>query len=165
MHTPPLLMDAQATELLGRNRLMSELLRAGLEVALPARDRGIDLLAYVDLSSKVQTFVAVPIQMKAASRASFSIDRKYAKISNLILAHVWHLNAPEKAITYALRYPQAIAVAEKMGWTQTNSWVNGGYYSTSNPSKRLCALLEEYRMSSTSWWDCVVGTSGISDEL
>lgn len=96
MHTSPLLMDAQATELLGRNRLMSELLRGGLEAALPARDGGIDLRAYVDLSSKVQTFVAVPIQMKAASRASFSIDRNYAKISNLILAHVGILMPQKK---------------------------------------------------------------------
>ena len=42
-------MDTQTTELVGRNFLVSELLRAGLEVARPERDRGIDLVAYVDL--------------------------------------------------------------------------------------------------------------------
>ena len=44
-----LAVDSQVIELLGRNRLVSELLRAGLEVAIPARDRGIDLIAYLDL--------------------------------------------------------------------------------------------------------------------
>ena len=151
-----MLMDTQTTELLGRNRLMSELLRAGLEVALPARDRGVDLIAYADLSSKVRSFVAIPIQMKAASKRSFSVDKKYAKISNLMLAHVWHLDTPDKAVTYALRYPEAVAIAEEMGWTKTASWERGGY-STSNPSKNLCALLEAHRMSPTSWWNCVVG--------
>ena len=149
-------MDTQTTELLGRNRLMSELLHAGLEVALPARDRGVDLIAYADLSSKVQSFVAIPIQMKAASKRSFSVDKKYAKISNLMLAHVWHLDTPDKAVTYALRYPEAVAIAEEMGWTKTASWERGGY-STSNPSKNLCVLLEAHRMSPVNWWNCVVG--------
>ncbi|MBN1885820.1 MAG: hypothetical protein JW876_09910 [Candidatus Krumholzibacteriota bacterium] len=61
-------MDTQVIELLGRNRIIDELLRAGLEVALPERDRGIDPVAYADLESKVDAFVARPIQMKAASR-------------------------------------------------------------------------------------------------
>jgi hypothetical protein len=42
-------MDTQLTELIGRNWLVNELLRAGLEVATPLRDRGIDLIAYFDL--------------------------------------------------------------------------------------------------------------------
>ncbi len=33
-------MDTQVTEILGRNWLINELLRAGLEVATPLRDRG-----------------------------------------------------------------------------------------------------------------------------
>ena len=34
--------DSQVIELLGRNLLVAELLQAGLEVALPIRDRGLD---------------------------------------------------------------------------------------------------------------------------
>lgn len=48
-------------EILGRNRLVDELLVAGLEVALPLRDRGIDLIAYVDLAAVASRFAAVPI--------------------------------------------------------------------------------------------------------
>jgi len=40
----PMTRDSQVIELLGRNLLVAELLQAGLEVALPIRDRGIDLV-------------------------------------------------------------------------------------------------------------------------
>jgi len=76
-------MDAQLVEMLGRHRLIAELLRANLEVAIPARDRGIDLIAYADLETQVTRFSACPIQLKAALGGSFSVDRKYAKFSRL----------------------------------------------------------------------------------
>ena len=122
-------MDTQVVELLGRNHLTGEIFRAGLEVARPVRDRGIDLIAYADLESKVETFVARPIQMKAASRRSFSLNRKYAKVRNLLIAYVWHLADPEDMVTFALSYAEARAVADKMGWTKTESWRKGSYRS------------------------------------
>ncbi len=45
--------DTQKTELLGRNRLIDELLRDGMEVAAPIRDLGVDLVDYADLTSSV----------------------------------------------------------------------------------------------------------------
>lgn len=156
-------MDTQTTELLGRNRLMDELLLAGLEVALPARDRGVDLIAYVDLESKISKFVATPIQMKAASTRSFAIDRKYSKISNLVIVYVWGLQAPQHAETYALTYREALAIAKTMGWTITDSWTINGKYSTSRPSLKLCKLLLPYRMSSVKWWEKI--TSNIKDQI
>jgi hypothetical protein len=76
----PKIKNTQVVELIGRNRLGSEILRDGLDVAVPARDRGIDLIAYADLSSNVKTFIARSIQMKASSEASFSIDRQYKRL-------------------------------------------------------------------------------------
>jgi len=38
-------MDTQTIEILGRNRLVTELISAGIEVALPLRDHGVDLIA------------------------------------------------------------------------------------------------------------------------
>lgn len=154
-------MDTQTIELLGRNRLMDELLLAGLEVALPARDRGVDLIAYVDLESKSSRFVATPIQMKAASTQSFSIDRKYSKISNLVIAYVWGLRSPQHAETYALTYGEALTVAETLTWTKTNSWAKGKY-SRSTPSKQLYDLLQPYKMSSGAWWQKI--TSNIQEQ-
>jgi hypothetical protein len=129
-----------------------------LEVALPARDRGVDLIAYLDLESSVSKFVAAPIQMKAASTHAFSLDKKYLRIKNLIFAYVWGLQKPEHAVTCALTYHEALAVAEKMGWVNTGSWENGRY-STSAPSKKLRELLQPYKMSPMAWQQKVVGPS------
>lgn len=144
-------MDTQTIELLGRNRLVNELLVAGLEVAIPLRDRGMDLIAYVDLAVKTSKFAAVPIQMKAASTRAFSIDAKYEKISNLVIAYVWGLHAPEHAQIFALTYAEAVGVAMAMKWTTTASWVKGNKYSTSAPSKKLCKLLAPFKMSPEAW--------------
>lgn len=147
-------MDSQSIEILGRNRLLEELIRAGLEVAIPVRDRGVDLIAYADLESKVDSFVARPIQMKAASRRNFGVNMKYAKFPNLLLAHVWNLAMPKEIVTFALSYPEACAVADQMGWTTTASWASGRYENT-RPGAKLRALLEPYRMTPERWWDRV----------
>jgi hypothetical protein len=145
-------------ELLGRNQLTDELLRAGLEVARPVRDRGIDLIAYADLESKVEAFVARPIQMKAASQRSFSLNKKYEKFPNLLIAHVWHLDLPDDVRTYALSYAEAFGVAEKMGWTRTSSWLDNGVYSNTRPGVKLRELLEPFRMTSERWWQRVTAS-------
>jgi hypothetical protein len=63
-------MDAQLVEMLGRHRLIAELLRANLEVAIPARDRGIDLIAYADLGTQVTRFSACPISRRPSAGRS-----------------------------------------------------------------------------------------------
>src|SRR5579859_5329861 len=152
--------DTQLVELAGRNWLASELMRAGIEVARPERDRGIDLIAYVDLDERVGDFTACPIQMKAATDQVFSLDPKYAKFPGLILAYVWHLADSSKTTCYALTYDEALSVAQRMEWTETDSWLRGGSkgkrgYSTTRPSKRLQALLAPYEMDLNKWWQKV----------
>lgn len=146
-------MDTQLIEIIGKNRLINELLHAGLEVATPMRDRGIDLMAYVDINEDNTSFMARPIQMKAASNQSFSVFKKYSKVRGLLMAYVWHLNDPAKAVTYALTYPECVQVAEEMKWTETAAWKYGGGYSATNPSRKLCRLLEQYRMTPQAWKD------------
>ena len=143
-------------EVLGRGCLIDQLLRAGLEVALPERDRGVDLIVYADLSVHVDRFSAKPIQMKAASKRSFLLNQKYKRISDLIIAYVWHIDAPQQTVIYALTYDQAFSIAEELGWTRTASWAKGNYF-TSSPSKRIEALLEPFRMTPTKWRELVVG--------
>ena len=154
-------MDTQTVEILGRNRLVDELLLAGLEVALPQRDRGIDLIAYADLAAVTSKFVAVPIQMKAASSRAFSINAKYEKISNLVIAYVWGLQAPEHAKSFALTYTEAVDIAKAMKWTATPSWAKGSY-STSAPSKKLCELLAPFEMSPEAWRKKISSVSRIA---
>jgi hypothetical protein len=149
--------DKQVVELLGRNRLVDELLRAELEVAFPARDRGIDLIVYADKGQGVQTFVARPIQMKAASIRSFGIDRKYASFPNLILAYIWYVRDAGKTTTCALTYAEAISIAEQLGYTKSPSWGKGRYDRTA-VGGRLLKMLEEHRMTPAKWRAIVIGT-------
>lgn len=160
-------LDTQVVELMGRHRLMNELLRDGLEVAAPIRDRGVDVIAYADLSVQVARFSAKPIQMKAFSTAGFSVATKYSRISDLLMAYVWHVNEQSPAVTYALTYADAVKVGEAMGWTETNAWKDGGVYSTTKPSERLKALIEPFRVIPGRWRSLVLGeppavTSGVS---
>lgn len=151
-------LDTQVVEILGRQRLIGELLRDRLEVATPVRDRGVDLIAYADLSCQVARFAARPIQMKASTASAFGVFSKYERVADLLLAYVWHLGDPAAAVTYAMTYPQAVALADAQGWTTTPSWESGGY-TTSKPSQQLLQLLEPYRMGPGRWWQLVTGTA------
>ena len=143
--------DGQIIERRGRHRLIDEFLQARLEVALPIRDRGVDLLVYADLTTDAKTFTARPIQMKAASGQSFGLDQKYSRFPDLIIAYVWNLANPERAVTYAVTYNEAVEIADSMEWTATPSWVDGGAYVTNAPSVRLLHLLEPHRMTPETW--------------
>jgi hypothetical protein len=144
-------MDSQTTEIIGRNFLVSQLVRDGLEVARPERDRGVDLIAYLDLDEAGGGFVATPIQMKAATTGSFGIARKYEKFSRMLFAHIWRVHEPQESCVYALTYHEALGVAEAMGWTSTDSWTIKGKYDTTQPSRRLMALLDIYLIGPGDW--------------
>ena len=156
-------LDTQLIELAGRNWLASTLQRAGIEVARPERDRGVDLIAYVDRDRRVSRFVACPIQMKAATEASFSLYPRYSDFPGIFLAYVWYLGRPAETKSYALTYDEALRVAKQMGWTKTSSWLHGGKgrmrgYSTTKPPERLRSLLAAYEMNSDGWWLKVNGS-------
>lgn len=147
-------MDSQQIEIAGRNRLVSELLAASIEVARPERDRGIDLIAYLDRRGRDRTFRAIPIQMKASSAECFSINAKYRKTSGLIMAYIWHIATPDRAVTYAISYTQALQVASRMRYTNTESWRRGSYF-TSRPSVKLRELLNKHRATPQLWRNLV----------
>jgi hypothetical protein len=95
-------------------------------------------------------FVACPIQMKAASGAVFSVDRKYNKFDGIIIAFVWYVGQAGQTRTYALSQAEATNVAKTMGYTRTDSWRQGRYVST-RPSPRLEQLLDPFLMSPAKW--------------
>lgn len=160
-------MDGQLVELAGRNWLVSQLLQAGLEVARPERDRGIDLIAYADLDHEVADFVACPIQMKASTTQSFSVYKKYAMFRRLILAYVWNLGDPTLTQCYALTYPEAVGIATAMGWTKTDSWLTGAKngtpgYATTKVSAHLSTLLGPFNMTPEKWRAKVLGIVAVA---
>jgi hypothetical protein len=151
-------MDSRLVELIGRNYLTAELLKAGLEVATPARDRGVDLIAYIDLDEENGKFRARPIQLKAALGRAFSIDRKYAKFPDLLLAYVWGLRDLTSSQCHLMSHAQSLEIGDAMGWTKTMSWKKG-YYVTTSPSKKLLNLLAPYRVIDGSLRGRVFGMS------
>ncbi len=64
-------MDKADIGALGEHLVTIELLRRGVEVAVPTVDRGIDLIAFTASPS----FRAAPIQVKAMPGANFTIHR------------------------------------------------------------------------------------------
>jgi hypothetical protein len=78
-------LESQVVEILGRNWIINELMKAGIEVASPIRDHGIDLIAYLDQEKQNPKYISRPIQLKASSQESFSMDQKYQKMNGLLL--------------------------------------------------------------------------------
>lgn len=139
--------DSQLVEIAGKHLLISRLVAAGFEVAEPLRDKGIDLIVYRD----EEKFVASPLQMKASTHESFSLDRKYEKFPNLLIAYVWKVNTGDKSEVYLLTFNQALKVMEAKGYSQTDSWTKKGYYFVRDAGRELKALLEPYRMDTQNW--------------
>lgn len=81
-------MDTQVVELMGRNFLINQLLSGGIEVAIPVRDKGIDLIVYLDDESLSNGYSARPVQIKAASWRVFTIDKKYERFPHLLLTYI-----------------------------------------------------------------------------
>ena len=146
-------MDKQIVELLGRNRLVDEILCADFEVALPIRDRGIDLIVYADLGADVKKFISRPVQLKTYSKCGFRVDRKYEKIRDLLMAYVWL----SESSTYVCSVEESVIVANKMEWTKNPSWEKGQSWTTTSPGKKLRSLLEPFRMTPEKWRQKLLG--------
>ena len=144
----------QGVEILGREWLIRELHRAGIETASPERDKLIDLIAY---TTNVSLHKSVPIQMRAASKRLFGVNRKHSEIAGLLLVYVWNLQSDEPQEAYAMTYAEAEKIAYTMGWTKTLSWERGDYF-TSNPSEELLRLLEPFRMTPAKWQERIRGS-------
>ena len=140
-------LDSQLVEVAGKHLLISRLAAAGLEVAEPIRDKGADLIVYCDSGS----FVARPVQLKASSRESFSLDAKYRKIPRLLIAYVWNVQEQERAEVYALTFAQAEKILESKHYDRTDSWQKKGYYFVRDAGAELKELLKPYKMSASSW--------------
>jgi hypothetical protein len=135
-------------ELIGRSLLVGELLRDSLEVALPERDRGIDLIAYLEGDPSGAPFIARPIQLKARTAPAFSVASKYEP--SLLLAYLWNVDRPRDLEAFCMTYVEAFTIAKAMAWTNTASW-KAGLYRMSPPSAKLRGLLEPHRMAPGRW--------------
>ena len=150
--------DTQLTELAGRFALISQLTKDGLEVALPIRDRGIDLVVYADLEEQGTQFVACPIQLKVTTGRRFDLDSKYARIANLLLVYVWDVQEADQSRTYALTYSEALDIYTKRGFTKTATWEKGKY-SVPSPGPGLVKMLEPFLMKPEGWRERILSAA------
>ena len=134
-------LNSQQIEILGRNFLVSLLIADGLEVALPVRDRGVDLIAYSDIPKDGSKFRAVPIQLKAFRKAGFNLDIKYSKFPNLLMAYVWNSTEPSKSELYLMTYGQAVDLAAQL----SPYFSKHGKYARTSDSSNLNMVLKPYK--------------------
>jgi hypothetical protein len=134
-------LDSQQIGIIGKQIAIAHLLAADLEVAVPIRDRGIDLIVYRDRAED-GVFRACPIQLETASEAVFGLDAKYQHFGGLRIVFVWNAKEPSKAQLFSLTYVEAEEVLTQMKFDQTDSWKEGKY-TTTRPSVKLKALLEQ----------------------
>jgi hypothetical protein len=139
-------MDSQQVEILGRAALTAQLMRDGVEVAQPDRDRGVDLVAYT-----TRPWRAVPLQLKVATTGVFSAHKKYEAFDRLVMAYVWYAATGMDAEIYAMPYTVAVGIAETLGWTEKPSWIEKGGYGSTHPGEDIKALLVPHRMVEGSW--------------
>jgi hypothetical protein len=155
-------MDDQLLELCGKHRLTENLLGAGLEVAFPARDRGIDLIAYADTDRRLERFVAAPIQMKAATATCFSVDKKYSKFHEMLIAYVWNVSEPANTQIYVLTQQEAVDIATEMKYTATESWLGRGVYVVTRPGRKLVDRIRPHEASRAKWEEKILRVNGIA---
>jgi len=110
-------MDSQQVELVGRAALETRLIRLGFEIAHPQRDKGVDLIVFLDEPAK--PFAALPIQMKASSGTAFGVWRKYEKMTGLVLVYIWYASTSPRFFLMSYKEAAALIPARQK---RTKSW-------------------------------------------
>ena len=117
----------------GEMLVAAELMRRGVEVAVPVVDIGVDLLAYrLDGAHGVPTRL-VPIQVKAYSGTGYHFQRRwFERAPGVVLVSVWHT-----ATTPEFYVLESVArVEEVLGrHAQSPSWTDQGVYTVTNGAK------------------------------
>lgn len=113
-------LTGRQVERIALPHLEVSVLRAGLQLATPTIDSGIDAIVF----STVGGFRARPIQLKAFSGRGWSLYQRYEKFDQLLIAYVWCAVSADAQVL-VMTYADALAIAETMGFTKTASWKTG----------------------------------------
>jgi hypothetical protein len=130
----------------GEALVAAELLRQHIDVAYPAHDGGVDLLAYRGHGLNR----VVPVQVKARTSTCFEFQKDWFRIEGLVLVQVWYVTqTPEFYIFGRLE-----DVEEVLGTTHTStqSWIEKGGYNVTNPSRDHIERMQVHR----NRWDRII---------
>jgi hypothetical protein len=107
--------DGQLMEIAGRNWLVSQLIQCGIEVATPERDKGVDLIAYVE----TQRFRACRIQIKVSTDSAFVAYRE--QYSGMLMVYIWQIDNPQQTVAFAMRTAEARRIIKANRWDKNKA--------------------------------------------
>lgn len=131
----------------GEALVAAELLRRHIDVAYPAHDSGIDLIAY----RAEKPDAIVPIQVKARSATCYEFQKDWFRIKGLVLVQVW--NVVTKPEFYIFGSLGEVENALGPQHAATASWLEKGGYNVTSPNE---AQLERMRPHQHQW-DRILG--------
>lgn len=123
----------------GKALVAAELLRRHIDVAYPAFDGGVDLIAY--RAQKMDR--VIPIQVKARSGTCYEFQQSWFKVPGLVLIQVWHVvENPEFYIFTSL-----MEVEEALGpqHRETDSWQVKGAYTVTKPNAEQMSRMARFK--------------------
>jgi len=139
-------------EVLGRNHLIAQLIEDDVDAAVPLWDKGVDLLAYY---AGAKRLVARPLQLKVSETSRWGVYKKYAKIKDLLMVHIWYVKQSSRVEIYAMSYAEAKDLLERTStYATTKTWKKPmGHYDTSPilSNSKLWKSLQPFRMTKDKW--------------
>ena len=122
--------------------LAEKLSSAGIRLAFPEFDSGIDVIAYFTDGR----FLSAPVQLKSSTQQGFYTNKKYLQIPDLRIVYLWHVGLDlTKIRAFCLPYHKAEEIVD----VQKRSRKDGVYFTQA--SKHLLEKLNLFEV--TSWMD------------
>jgi hypothetical protein len=145
-------MESEMLELVGRARLMDELLEDGVNVAVPMGACEMDILAYLDSGTAACRIVSVPIKVASFCSDALSSNLWAARASGLLIALVWDISNPEHVRTFAFT-PAELTVVKMIEVIQRASAARSGERPDQACTREavLQNALEPFAMSPGKW--------------
>jgi hypothetical protein len=150
-HPSGMRMESEMQQLLGRSRVMDELLEDGVNVAVTVGVGEIDMFAYVDSRTAACRIVSVPIKIASFCSDALSSNLEASRASGLLIALVWGASDPDQVRTFAftpaeLTVVKMIEIIERGGAARSGEPPNEAY----SPEAAL-NVLEPFAMSAGKW--------------
>jgi len=136
----------------GELLVAAELMRRGIEVAFPASDVGVDMLAYRLDPKQAVARKFVPIQVKARSATGYNFQKTwFDRCPGVVLIQVWYAETdPEFYVLESLaRAEEALGPVH----AASDSWRVTGRYSVTLAGDDARKRMQVHRNK----WDRVIG--------
>ena len=121
----------------GEAWVAAQLLRRGFNVAYPALDKGVDLIAY----REGNLCCSVPIQVKTASKQLYRFHKSVFRVPGIVLVQVWHM----ESVPQCYIFNDIERVEEALGeHAATPSWTVDGVWRTGNPGNETLQRMKPH---------------------